>query len=58
MTGPRNTAKFELIKWDDYRDALLNGKGPTWDLLMRSDIVVGGVGLEADFLQVLFIQIL
>jgi hypothetical protein len=48
--SPKGTAKVHLINWVDYKRAMVEGRGRVWDLMLKSDVVVGGYGFQADFL--------
>lgn len=41
---------LELMSWDDYMGAMQEGKGPSWESMIRADMVFGGLGVHGDFL--------
>ena len=47
-TGP--VCNVELIKWVDYKRAMLSGRGDMWDALWNADLIMGGLMMEADFM--------
>ena len=50
LIGPKGTSKLLLVTWKEYKNTLVQGKGPAWNKMIDSDIVIGGYGIEADFL--------
>jgi hypothetical protein len=48
MTGPG--CQVKPIKWELYKQALLSGEGQAWDDLRSTDLVIGGLHLEGDFM--------
>ena len=38
------------LTWPEYKNAMLAGKGRTWDLMLQADLVWGGLEFDADFM--------
>ena len=47
---PGPGCEVKLIKREHYKQALLSGEGEVWDELRTTDLVIGGLQLECDFM--------
>jgi hypothetical protein len=41
---------LQYVSWEDYKLALVDGKGVLWDRFIAADLVFGGMDFSCDFL--------
>lgn len=46
---------LKYVSWDDYKLALVNGKGEMWRNFEEADLVFGGMDFSCDFMYFFYL---